>query len=196
MRSIALSLVTVALVTTAAAAQPGAPPQARDRRGLELGVGLQAGEIQCESQGGYCDDFTEAGGLNLNAAYFLGPTFGIALDLWAMTHREDQFVFTHYVNTVGIKWRPIPILTLSAGLGSAHASLDYEGVIVDARANSDDAFAVMGAATVDLIRSPRWALSVEARFGTGFYGDSNDDGMADVVGRNVGLGAGFTMFGF
>src|SRR6185295_8240933 len=103
---------------------------------------------------------------------------------------------THYVNTVGVKWRPIPILTLTGGIGSAHASLDYDGLFANARATSEDAFAIMGAASVDLLRSRRWAFSVEARFGTGFYGDDNDDGMADVVGRNVGVGAGFTMFGF
>ena len=201
MRSIAFvfaSLVSITQITRIAEAQPGALPQSyvRERVGLELGAGLQAGEIQCRSEGDRCDEFTEAGGLNLNAAYFLGPKLGITLDLWGMTHRHDDFTFTHYVNTVGIKLRPLRILTLTAGLGTAHASLDYHGSIVAARATSENAFAIMGSAAVDLIRAPRWAFSVEARFGTGFYGDDDDDGMADVVGRNVGIGAGLTFFGF
>ena len=191
-------LVSALLAISAGAAQ--AQPQYSDggvhaRVGLELGFGLQAGEIACESEGNFCQDFTEAGGLNLNAAYFLSPSFGIALDLWAMAHTEDDFTFTHYVNTIGVKWRPVPILTLSAGVGSAHATLDYHGAF-NAQVTSADAFAVMGAASLDLIGGRRWALSVEARFGNGFYGDENDNGEADVVGRNVGVGVGLTFFRF
>jgi len=169
----------------------GPPP----RTGLELGVGVQAGRIVCESEGDFCNDFTEAGGLNLNVAYFFSPTFGVTLDLWGMAHSEDDFTFAHYINTVGVKWRPVPILTLTAGVGSAHASLDYNGLF-QARYTSEDGFAVLVAAAIDIVRSRRWALSVEARFGNGFYGDEDENGEADIVGRNVGVGAGFTLFGF
>lgn len=185
-------LLTTFTATIAAADDEKRPP----RQGLELGFGLQAGKIFCESEGDFCNDFTEAGGLNLNGAWFLSETFGLTADLWAMSHRDGDFTFTHYVNTVGVKWRPVPILTLTAGIGAAHATLDYHGVIA-ARATSDDGFAILGAAAVDVVRSRRWALSVEARFGNGFYGeDKNNDGHADVIGRNVGIGAGFTFFGF
>ncbi len=184
---------SLAVLVASTAIAHAEPPK---RLGLELGFGLQAGKIFCESEGNFCNDFTEAGGLNLNGAYFLTPTFGLTADLWAMSHRDGDFTFTHYVNTVGVKWRPVPILTLTAGIGAAHATLDYHGVIA-ARATSDDGFAIMGAAAVDVVRSRRWALSVEARFGNGFYGeDKNNDGHADVTGRNVGVGAGFTFFGF
>ena len=191
----------VLLASSQALAQPAPPPPgATDagpppRVGLELGVGVQAGRIVCESEGDFCNDFTEAGGLNLNAAYFFSPSFGITLDLWAMAHSENDFTFAHYINTVGVKWRPVPILTLTAGIGSAHASLDYNGLF-QAQYTSEDAFAVMVAASLDLVRARRWALSVEVRFGNGFYGDEDDNGEADITGRNIGVGAGFTMFGF
>lgn len=189
-------LLFATLATTAAEAQPGAYASApRPRTGLELGFGLQVGQISCESEGDFCDDFTEAGGLNLAAAYFVSPTFGITLDLWVMSHREDDFTLSHYVNTIGIKWRPIRALTLTAGVGAAHATLEYDGLF-DASTTTDDAFAVMGAASLDLLRTRRFALSVEARFGTGFYGDSNDNDNPDVVARNAGIGVGFTFFGF
>ena len=196
-----LAYASLMLASSLALAQPPPPPSTYEpsgpppRVGLEIGAGLQAGRIICESEGDFCNDFTEAGGLNLNAAYFLSPTFGITLDLWVMAHSEDDFTFAHYINTVGIKWRPLPILTLQAGIGSAHASLDYDGAF-SASYESDDAFAVMGAIALDLVRSRRWALSVEARAGNGFYGDDNDNGEADIVGRNVGVGIGFTLFGF
>jgi hypothetical protein len=194
MRTLLLASALVAISAGAAQAQrsEGGPDP---RVGLELGFGLQAGHIACESEGDFCEDFTEAGGLNLNVSYFLSPTFGLALDLWGMAHTEDDFTFSHYVNTVGIKWRPVPILTLSAGIGSAHASLKYDGVF-EAEATTEDAFAIMGAASLDLIGGRHWALSVEARFGNGFYGDDNDNGTADVVGRNVGVGLGLTFFRF
>lgn len=145
---------------------------------------------------GQCDGFTEAAGGNLSVAYFMRPTLGIALDLWAMAHTDNGFTFAHYVNTVALKWRPMPILTLSAGIGEAHASLSYDGN-ASIGVRSDDAFAIMGAASLDLIRGRRWALFVEGRFGNGFYaGDEDNDGMADIVGRNVGVGAGLSIFGF
>jgi hypothetical protein len=194
MRSLPLLFASLALAAGTARAQPGAyanaPPP--PRVGFELGLGLQIGEVSCESEGGFCNDFTEAGGLNLNAAYFFNPSFGLSLDLWGMSHREDAFTFTHYVNTIGVKWRPLPILTLSAGIGAAHATVDFDGSFT---ARSDDGFAVMGAASLDLIRGRRWALSAEARLGAGFYGDDNDNSTADVVGRNAGIGAGVTFFG-
>ncbi|HWO19848.1 MAG TPA: hypothetical protein VNO30_13775 [Kofleriaceae bacterium] len=195
MRSLLIVSALLVLSAGAAAAQPGYEGGPRPRVGLELGFGLQAGEISCESEDNFCDDFTEAGGLNLNASYFLAPSFGIALDLWAMAHAEDDFTFAHYVNTIGVKWRPVPILTLSAGIGSAHATVDYNGLI-DARYTSADAFAVMGAASLDLIRGRRFAFFVEARVGHGFYGDDNDNGTADIVGRNAGVGLGLSFIRF
>lgn len=203
MRSLLLVSATLALGASVAQAQssspyanPSLPPPPPPRAGLELGVGLQVGEISCESQeGDFCDDFTEAGGLNLSLAYFFNPRIGIALDLWGMSHTEDDFTFSHVVNTIGLRWRPLSILTLGVGVGSAHARLEFDGVI-DATATSEDAFAVLLAAGIDVIRGRSWALSVEARLGAGFYGDEDENGEADVVGRNAGLGAAFTFFGF
>ncbi len=204
MRNVVVLALVFTSLATVARAQPGAAPpppgapmptEPPARRGLELGGGLQGGRIICESEGDFCNNFTEAGGINVNAAYFLTPHVGITIDLWAMAHSEDDFTFAHYINTVGIKWRPVPILTLTAGIGSAHASLDYHGLF-QARYTSENAFAIMGAAALDVVRARRWALSVEARFGNGFYGDDDNDGMADIVGRNVGAGVGFTVFGF
>lgn len=198
MRSIHFAIPFV-LCPTLALAQDATPPAPwpsglPERTGLELALGLQGGKIFCEGQMGQCDGFTEAGGGNLNASYFFRPTLGVALDLWAMSHSDDGFTFTHYVNTVALRWRPAAILTLSLGIGEAHASLSHDSTQL--AITSDDAFAIMGSASVDVIRGRRWALALEARFGNGFYGDDNEDGMADIIGRNVGAGAHFAVFGF
>jgi hypothetical protein len=202
MRSTHLLVCVLSLAPAVALAQEPAPlppsapaPAARpERTGLELALGLQGGRIFCEGQMGQCDGFTEAGGGNVTASWFMSPTLGIALDLWAMSHSDNGFTFTHYVNTVALRWRPLPIITLTAGIGEAHASLSHDNT--NLAITSDDAFAIMGAASVDVIRGRRWALALEARFGNGFYGDDNNDGMADIVGRNVGAGAHFALFGF
>jgi hypothetical protein len=204
MRSTHLLVCALSLLPLSAFAQEPAPlppptavpaPARPERSGLELALGLQGGKIFCEGQMGQCDGFTEAGGGNLNVSYFFSPSLGVALDLWAMSHSDNGFTFTHYVNTVALRWRPLPIVTLSAGIGEAHASLSHDNT--NLAVESDDAFAIMGAASVDVIRGRRWALAVEARFGNGFYaGDENNDGMADIIGRNVGAGAHFAVFGF
>jgi hypothetical protein len=203
MRSTHLLVCALSLLPLSAFAQepaplppPSAVPAPRpERSGLELALGLQGGKIFCEGQMGQCDGFTEAGGGNLSLSYFFSPSLGVALDLWAMSHSDNGFTFTHYVNTVALRWRPLPIVTLSAGIGEAHASLSHDNT--NLAVESDDAFAIMGAASVDVIRGRRWALALEARFGNGFYGgDEDNDGMADIVGRNVGAGAHFAVFGF
>ena len=197
MRSIHFAIPFV-LAPTLAFAQPApgavATVERPARTGLELALGLQGGRIFCEGQMGQCDGFTEAGGGNLSASYFWSETLGVALDLWAMSHSDDGFTFTHFVNTVALRWRPAPIITLSFGVGEAHASLSHDSTQLSV--SSGDAFAIMGAASVDVIRGRRWALALEGRFGNGFYGDDDDDGMADIIGRNVGAGAHFALFGF
>lgn len=119
----------------------------------------------------------------------------VAVDTIGRQSRSTRIVLTHYVNTIGVKWRPVRFLTLSAGVGAAHATVEYDGLFM-ADATTEDAFAVLGAVSLDLIRGNRWALSVEARVGKGFYGDDNDNDNPDVVGQNNGIGASFTFFGF
>jgi hypothetical protein len=185
----------------AAAAQPmppgtpPGPPPLPSRVGLELGFGLYGGEINCEDNAGdFCDGVTEAGGIDLHATYMFRPHLGITLDIWPMAHTENNWTFVHTVVTVGAKWRPLPILSLTAGVGSAQATLRYDGII-DLESRSESAPAVFLSAGVDVVRGRRFAIDVGARVGAGFYGeDKNGDGDPDIVGRNVGVGVGFTWF--
>jgi hypothetical protein len=198
-------LVSSLLASSSLYAQPAPPPTAPPpaplvveverppRQGLELGAGLWGGNMQCESQNGKCDGFSAAGGANIQASYFFNPRWAIAFDGWGMAHTDNNLTLSHIVSTVGLKWRPVPAITLHAGIGDAHAEWSYAGIVA---ARSDNAFAVMAAASLELIAGRRWALSVEARIGTGFYGDANGDGMADITARNEGLGAQLAFFGF
>ena len=195
-RNLSVALVTLAGIAPAAAqrtvpADDGLPP----RVGFEGGFGVYAGEINCEDQSGnQCDGVTEAGGIDLHATFMFTPRLGLTFDVWPMVHTEDNWTFTHNVVTLGLKWRPVPILGLTAGLGSAQARLRYDG-IVDLESRTEVAPAVLLAASVDVLRGRSFAIDVQARVGAGFYGaDDDDDGNPDVVGRNVGLGVGFTWF--
>lgn len=196
MRSIfaCLAFASVAIATSPARAQPMGYEARHPRVGLELGAGLQAGNLFCESENNNdCNGVTAAGGLDLQAGWFTSPRIGIVLDLWTMAHTENNFTIAQYINTVGIKIRLAPILYVQGGIGAAHASLSYGNLIAS---RSDDAFAIMGAVGLVLLRGHRFDLSIELRGGNGFYGDKNHDGQADTVARNTGVGAQLTFFDF
>ena len=93
------------------------PPPPGPRVGWEVGFGLYGGEINCENENGdFCDGVTEAGGIDLHVNYFFRPHLGAYFDVFPMVHNENNWTFTHNVVTAGVKWRPVPILTLTAGL--------------------------------------------------------------------------------
>jgi hypothetical protein len=167
-----------------------ARPALEPRVGLELDIGLQAGELNCSSDGEQCDGFVEAGGIDLGATYMFTPRLGVNAQVWAMGHSRDGWTLTQVITTVGVEFRPLPILSLQAGVGHAHVGLSYDHG--DLSVTSDNAFAIMLGASFDIIRARRWVIDLQAKFGQGFYGDADDDGDADVVARNVGAGAGFT----
>lgn len=183
----------VVLLSAPAAAQT--PEPLPPRVGFEGGAGLYGGEINCENENGeFCDGVTEAGGFDLHANYFVNPKLGITLDIWPMFHTEDNWTFTHNIVTVGAKWRPVPILTLTAGVGSAQAKLSYRG-IVNLDSQTETVPSVMFAAALEVVRGRSFAIDLQARVGAGFYEeDENNNGEADIVGRNVGFGVAATWF--
>ena len=162
-----------------------APPAVSERVGLELGAGLYGGEIHCENENGdFCDGVTEAGGFDLHANYFFTPALGVIVDVWPMIHKDDNWTFSHTIVTVAAKWRPVPILTLTGGVGSAQARLSYRG-IVNLDSETDTVPAVMFAAALEVVRGPRFGIDLQARAGIGFYDeDDNDNGeAADLADR-------------
>lgn len=189
------SLVGVAVLGVAGTASAQSAEPLPPRVGFEGGFGLYGGEINCENENGeFCDGVTEAGGIDLHANYFFNPKLGIFFDVFPMVHREDDWTFTHTVVTAGVKWRPAPILTLAGGVGSAQARLRYEGILnIDAQ--TDTVPALLLSAAIEVLRGRSFAVDVQARVGVGFYEeDENDNGEADIVGRNVGFGAAITWF--
>lgn len=190
------SFVLAAPAVASAQNYPPPPPPVPERVGLELGFGLYGGEINCENENGdFCEGVTEAGGIDLHANWFFNPRLGLFADVWPMVHTDDEWTFTHNIVSFGLKWRPVPILTLAGGIGSAQARLKYDGPLLQAEAETDVVGAVMFSAAVEVVRGANFAIDLQARFGAGFYDDDdNGNGEADIVGRNIGFGAAMTFF--
>lgn len=189
------SLIGVAVLGVASTAFAQSAPPPPPRVGFEGGFGLYGGEIHCENENGaFCDGVSEAGGIDLHLNYFFNPKLGIFGDVFPMAHTEDDWTLTHTVVTAGLKWRPVPILTLAGGIGSAQARWKYRG-LVNLDAETDTVPAIMLSAALELVRGKSFAIDVQARIGVGFYEeDENGNGEADIKGSNVGFGAALTWF--
>lgn len=199
MSKLLLAFAFVAAVPALAAAQhamPHSPTGPAPRVGWEAGAGLYGGDISCENENGnFCDGVTEAGGIDVHVNYFLSPRLGLFGDVWPMVHTDDDFTFTHNIVAFGAKYRPVPILTLGVGLGSAQARLRYKLGPLEGEAKTKVVGAFFASAAVEVLRGRKFALDVQARIGVGFYDDDdNNNGEADIKGRNVGLGAAVTWF--
>ena len=148
--------------------------------------------MECQSQNGSCDGLSAAGGFDLQASWFWSERWGLYADTWVMAHTESAVTVSQEIGTVGLRWRPSPILTLQGGVGGAHASFSWNGVTVGD--SSSGGAALIGAA-LEIFRGPRWALALEARAASGFYGKDRN-GMTTITGSNVGVGAEVSVFGF
>jgi hypothetical protein len=193
---VGVALCGLAGTALAQSAEPPPPP----RVGIEFGFGLYGGDISCENTSdanlaGLCEGVSEAGGIDLHANYFFNPKLGIFVDVFPMVHQDDNFTLTHTVASVGAKWRPVPILTLAGGLGSAQARWKFKGIFSNIEAQTDTVPALFLSAAVEVLRGKSFALDLQARIGVGFYDEDEDnDGEADIKGQNVGFGAAITWF--
>lgn len=189
-------LTIVALACTlgpaaAASAQPAAQAPAH-RDGMLIGFGIGAGEISCEGDG--CNDFREAGGLDFHIGGMLSPKLALMFDLWVMASTEENLTISHTIATGAVRYWVVPRLWLQAGLGGASAAYRYDGVFVNLEDRTESVPGVMVGAGYEVAASRTFAIDVQLRAGTGFYGDENQDGQADIEAHNLWLGVGFTWF--
>jgi hypothetical protein len=192
-RIASLTATLVAFSGTAFADDTEPPP----RTGLEGGFGLYGGSIRChnETNTNVCDGVSSAGGIDLHLNYFFNPKLGIFGDVFPMVHDEDNVTLTHTVVSAGLKWRPAPILTFGAGLGSAQARWKFKGILNGVEAETDTVAALFLSAGIELVRGKSFALDLQARAGIGFYKeDENNNGEADIQGKNIGIGGSLTLF--
>ena len=184
MRTIAV-LALVLSSARVAAAQPAAAPEETVRRGLSLGVGLTLGSLVAD-----CPDCGDAlsGGVQFHAGWMPRPYLMIIGEDWLMA-RSDGFV-TIYQNlaTAGARVWATRRLWLQGGVGLATAGYRSEGLFDQPEELTAHRPGFMIGAGFEAIRRPVFALSLELRYGTGFY--SREMGTDHAMGgHSVGLGA-------
>lgn len=157
------------------------------REGITFGGGIGGGHIACEREGGRCEDLNGAVGLDLHVGGMLNPRVALVLDAWGMRHAEDDATFSQGMLTAGVRVWPLRVLWLGAGIGAARTSWQYDAEVVTLEDRSESVPAVMGAIGVEIISTPRLAVDLSLRAGTGFYED-------ETKVRNVSLGIGISAF--
>ncbi len=184
-------VVSAAALLTPAIAVADADPDAPNnpRLGFYGGFALHGGNISCE--GANCGDFREAGGADGHAGYLFSDKLALHFDLWVMGSKQNDFTLSFSSATVGVRYWVMPIIFVQGGVGVGHATLRYDGLF-EAQNDSDDVPVIQLGAGIELIRSKRWAMDLEAKVAWG--SSTNDDGDRDSTGRMVGAGVGFTWF--
>jgi hypothetical protein len=116
------------------------------------------------------------------------PYLAIVGEDWMMA-RSDGFV-TIYQNlaTAGARVWATRRLWLQSGLGLATAGYRSEGLFDEPEELTAHRPGFMIGAGFEAIQRPVFALSLELRYGAGFYSQDLGDGRM-VGGHNVGLGA-------
>ena len=161
-----------------------------DRDGVTLGGALMFGHLGCKtSDGGDCngDGVAEAGGLNLRAGVMVSPRLAIALDLAAMTHREDRIKTTQAMAAVTARGWVAPQIWLEGGLGMARASAEYDLTIANVKSETDTVPGFLVGVGVEVVSAPKFAIDVGLRAATSFYKD-------DIQLYNVALTVGASFF--
>jgi uncharacterized membrane protein YtjA (UPF0391 family) len=152
------------------------------RQGIIIGGGIGVGHIACD--GADCSGVNEAGGLNLQLGGLLSPNLGLLVDAWGMSHTDgDNATFTHAILVGALRYWLVPRLWVQGGVGVAQATWDYSDANVEFTSQSDTVPALMGAAGLELISTPTFAMNLELRAGSGFFED-------DVRVRNLQVGLG------
>ena len=188
---IALTLVSVPSVAAAQGATTEPPPH--PHQGFFGGFGLHAGEIACK--GDVCDGLSEAGGINGHLGWGFGPKLAMVFDLWIMAHTEDNVTLSQTIATVNARYWVLPILWVQGGLGGASAAWRYDGPFAEFGDRTENVPAIAVGAGLEILKSKRFSLDLQLRFGMGFYDDDDDqDGTSDQTGRSSSLGVGFTWY--
>lgn len=191
MHNSTIASLAAAVATILAVAPSAAQADSRtERDGVTLGGALMFGHLGCKtSDGGDCngDGVAEAGGLNLRAGIMVSPRLAIALDLAAMTHREDRIKTTQAMAAVTARGWLAPQIWLEGGLGMARASAEYDLSIANVVSETDTVPGFLVGVGVEVLSAPKFAIDVGLRAATSFYKD-------DIQLYNVALTVGASFF--
>lgn len=161
-----------------------------ERSGLMFGIGLDAGhlELAVGACPGQCEGVTEAGGVNVHLGLMLTPKLAIVGELWGMGHMEENLFVSQAIATVGPKLWLGDRFWVKGGVGAARAGFRYDTAIGDFDDSTDYVFAASAATGFELISTDDFALDLQLRGGSGFFGT------ADTRIRNLSAGVGINWY--
>lgn len=159
---------------------PPPPPRGVYRSGLLLGLGLGGGAITAE-------DCSNCGGGALGLAFNVGgmidSRMALVFDLWGLFRSlGDGVTLSQSIYTGSLQYWVAPQVWLKGGVGGGTVDLsdDYSG----ASFSRQSAFAMSGAAGLELIQSYNFALDLQFRLAHVFYSDGGANNIALLVGVN------------
>jgi hypothetical protein len=183
MSAVWIAIAAISLSSSVASAGEYVMDEEEGRAGLTIGIGVGAGHLECAGE--YCNGVTEAGGLDAHAGVVFRPYLAVVGDVWAMAHTEDRLTVSQSMATIGPRVWLLPRLWLSAGIGVARASYNYDAEIVEIEDSTEWNPAGMAAFGVELLSGDKFALDVQMRTGTGFF----NDGDTRIYNLSLGIGA-------
>lgn len=186
---IGITLLVLGSASTAFAQVYG--EEEAEREGLAFGVGLTAGHLELAvgaCPGGECQGITEAAGLNVQLGMFLTPKLAIEGELWGMGHMEEGLFVSQAIATVGPKLWLGDRFWIKGGAGVARAGFRYDTPVGDFDDATDYVFAASAATGFELISTDDFALDLQLRGGSGFFGT------ADTRIRNLAVGLGVNWY--
>jgi len=158
------------------------------RAGLTIGVGLGAGgmsagsgPIDCVD----CDYQPAAGGIDFHIGKLVSPRLALLLEVWATGQSVDATNNTILVQTMGLvaaQYWLTPKLWIKAGIGGAQLRYDLDDEHHGHSDEIDSGGAVMGAVGYELTATPKFAVDLQLRFGTGTYDAIGDQIHAGMLG--------------
>ena len=202
---VAAVMALLALVPGVASARPGGEPSSGSgyyesnssgsaiplRRGLILGFGLGIGDMSADSGPIDCIGCSYnplAGAFDFHIGGMLNPRLALLFELWGALKTLDASGTESLVQTmamVAAQYWLAPRLWIKGGLGAAHLSYSYDDGYSDP---IDDGLGAMGAVGYEILISPRFAIDLQLRLGTGSY-----EGIAEQI--HVGTaGVGFNWY--
>jgi hypothetical protein len=154
---------------------PGYYPTAY-RSGVVAGLGVGVGALNADACGSDC-----GGGLSLEGHLggMIDPRMALMFDAWAIFHSNPEFnsTTTSGIYTGALQFWLAPIVWLKGGLGVGNTHIDEPGV----RLGSATAFAMMGAAGVELVHTGFFALDLQGRVGHTFFSNADGGPVTDVA---------------
>ncbi len=202
----AIAAIALGMFAQAAHAQPGAPPPppppdgygggggyyaeppVMERHGFTFGFGFGIGgmsnangAIQC----GNCDYQPASIGFDVHLGGMINPRLALLGEIWGTGQAVDASGTTVLVQTLAmfaVQYWVTPQLWLKGGIGGANLSYSIDDGYDQYSSDVSSGAAFMAAAGYEILSSPRFAIDLQLRLGSGSYDSLGDNINTAMIG--------------